>query len=80
MGLEIVSFNVQNFIDDNQVIENLGVDNIVKISKDAAISRANAEKEIAIATAKAAKESNDAEIESQTEIAKRKNELAIQKA
>ena len=24
MGLDIVSFNVQNFIDDNQVIENLG--------------------------------------------------------
>lgn len=80
MGLDIISFNVQNFIDDNQVIENLGVDNIVKISKNAAISRANAEKEIAIATAKAAKESNDAEIDSQTEIAKRKNELAIQKA
>ena len=31
MGLDIVSFNVQNFVDGNGVIENLGVDNIVKI-------------------------------------------------
>ncbi len=33
MGLDIVSFNVQNFVDGNGVIENLGVDNIVKIQK-----------------------------------------------
>lgn len=26
MGLDIVSFNVQNFVDENDVIENLGVD------------------------------------------------------
>mgnify|MGYP006873373631 CR=1 FL=1 len=26
MGLDIVSFNVQNFVDENGVIENLGVD------------------------------------------------------
>ena len=31
MGLDIISFNVQNFVDSNQVIENLGIDNIVKI-------------------------------------------------
>ena len=39
MGLDIISFNVQNFVDENGVIENLGVDNIVKIQKKAAISR-----------------------------------------
>lgn len=33
MGLDIVSFNVQNFVDSNGVIENLGVDNIVKIQR-----------------------------------------------
>lgn len=37
MGLDIISFNVQNFVDNNSVIENLGVDNIVKIQKNAAI-------------------------------------------
>lgn len=30
MGLDIISFNVQNFVDGNEVIENLGIDNIVK--------------------------------------------------
>ena len=80
MGIDIISFNVQNFTDGQGVIENLGVDNIVKISKSAAISRANAEKEIAIAQAKAQQESNDAEVAAQTEIAKRKNTLAIQQA
>ena len=34
MGLDIISFNVQNFVDGNGVIENLGVDNIVKIQKN----------------------------------------------
>lgn len=28
MGLEIVSFNVQNFKDENEVIVNMGVDNV----------------------------------------------------
>lgn len=80
MGLDIVSFNVQNFIDGNGVIENLGVDNIVKIQKNAAISRAESEKEIAKAKANAKKEANDAEIAAQTVIAERENELAIKKA
>ncbi len=33
MGLDIISFNVQNFVDGNEVIENLGIDNIVKIKR-----------------------------------------------
>ena len=80
MGLDIISFNVQNFTDGQGVIENLGVDNIVQISKNAAIARANAEKEMAVARAQAEKDANDAEIAAETEIAKKQNELAIQKA
>ena len=80
LGLEILSFNVQNFIDDNQVIENLGVDNVTQISKKAAIAKANAEKEISIATAKATQEANEAKVAAEQEIAKRNNDLAIQKA
>lgn len=80
MGLEIVSFNVQNFSDEQGLIENLGIDNTVKIQKKAAIARADAEKEIAIAQAKAQKDANDAQVAADTEIAKKKNELAIQKA
>lgn len=80
MGLDIVSFNVQNFIDNNGVIENLGVDNIVKIQKNAAISRAESEKEIAKAQAIAKKEANFAQINAETEISIKKNELAIKQA
>lgn len=80
MGLEIISFNVQNFVDDNSVIENLGVDNIVKIQKNAAISRAESEKEIAVARANAEKEANEAKITADTAIAERNNELEIRKA
>lgn len=72
MGLDIVSFNVQNFVDGNGVIENLGVDNIVKIQKNAAISRAESEKEIAKAQAMARKEANDAQVSSDLEIANAK--------
>ena len=63
MGLDIISFNVQNFVDGNEVIENLGIDNIVKIKKAAAD-----------------KESNDAAVAAQTEIAKKQNELAIKRS
>lgn len=80
MGLDIVSFNVQNFVDGNGVIENLGVDNIVKIQKKAAISRAESEKEIAMAKANAQKEANDAEVAAQTAISVKQNELAIRRA
>ena len=80
MGLTIVSFNVQNFTDNQGVIENLGVDNIAQISKNAAIAKANAEKEMAVARAKAEQEANDARVAAAAEIAKKENELAIQKA
>ena len=80
MVLDIISFNVQNFVDGNGVIENLGVDNIVKIQKNAAISRAESEKEIAKAQAHAKREANEAEVNAESEIAKKQNELAIQKA
>ena len=80
MGLDIISFNVQNFVDGNGVIENLGVDNIVKIQKNAAISRAESEKEIAKAQAYAKREANEAEVNAASEIAKKQNELDIQKA
>ena len=80
MGLDIISFNVQNFVDGNGVIENLGVDNIVKIQKNAAISRAESEKEIAKAQANAKREANEAEVNAESEIAIKQNELAIKKA
>lgn len=80
MGLEIISFNVQNFRDDQNLIENLGIDNTTKIQKKAAIAKAEAEKEVEIAKAIAKKEANDARILSETEIAQKNNQLAIRQA
>lgn len=80
MGLDIISFNVQNFMDDNDVIENLGVDNVVKIQKKAAISRAESERDIEKAKAMAEKEANDARVESETAIAEKNNNLEIKKS
>lgn len=80
MGLEIISFNVQNFIDNNEVIENLGIDNISKIKKSASIAKAESEKEVAIAKAQADKEANDARVASETEISIKNNQLEIRKA
>jgi len=80
MGLDVISFNVQNFVDGNDVIENLGIDNIVKIKKAAAIARAESERDIKVAQAAADKDSNDAAVAAQTEIAKKQNELAIKKS
>jgi len=80
MGLELTTFNIQNFKDRNGVIDNLGLENTVQISKDAAISKAQAEKEIAIAQAQAAMAANEAQVKADQEIAKRQNELAIQMA
>ena len=80
MGLELTTFNIQNFKDRNGVIDNLGLENTVQISKDAAISKAQAEKEIAIAQAQAAMAANEAQVKAEQEIAIRQNELNIQKA
>lgn len=84
MGLELVSFNVQRFSDANHVIEDLGIDNISQIKKDAAIAKANADKEVEIAQARAEKEANDARVAADLEIAnanaKAEKEKAIVKA
>lgn len=79
-GLELISFNVQNFSDDNDVIENLGIDNVEQIRKDAAIAKSNAQREIAIAEAENQKNANDARVAAAEEIAARNNDLAIKQA
>ena len=80
MGLDIISFNVQNFSDENGVIEDLGIDNISQIKKKAAIAKAEADKEIAVAKAEADRQANDARVNAEREMEKKNNELALQKA
>lgn len=80
LGLEILSCNIQNITDEKGLIQDLGADNTYKIKKDAAINKANAEKEIQIAQSDAKKAANDVQVKNETEIAERNNELAIRKA
>ena len=80
MGLEMISFNVQSFSDQNNVIADLGIDNISQIKKGAAIAKAQADRDIAISQALAAKEANDAKVQADMEIAEKQNALSIRQA
>ena len=80
MGLELTTFNIQSFADRNGVIDNLGIENTVAISKDAAKAKAAAESEIAIAQAEADRAANDARVAAELDMAQKKNDLAIKKA
>jgi len=80
LGIEILSCNIQNVTDEQNLIRDLGADNTWKIRKDAAKTKAVSEKEIAVTEAQAAKEANDAQVEAKTAIAERNNELAIKQA
>ena len=80
LGIEILSCNIQNVTDDNGLIRDLGADNTSKIKKDAAIAKAQADRDIAIAQAEANKSANDARVLAETEIAEKNNELEIRKS
>ncbi|MBQ6519241.1 MAG: hypothetical protein IJI14_11010 [Anaerolineaceae bacterium] len=80
MGLEVVNLTIQNFIDDNNVITDLGIENISQIRKDAAISKANADRDVAIAQSQASDQANKAKVAAQASIAEQNKELAIRQA
>ncbi|MCR5041529.1 MAG: flotillin family protein [Clostridia bacterium] len=80
LGIEILSCNIQNVIDENGLIKDLGMDNTAKIKKDAAIAKAQADRDVAIEQAKSQKSANDARVEAETEIARRNNELDIRRS
>lgn len=80
LGIEILSFNIQNVEDRSGLIEDMGMDNTAKIKKDAAIAKAEADRDVAIAQAEADKKANDARVAAATQIAMRNNELEIRKA
>lgn len=80
IGLEIVNLNVQSCTDDNEAIENLGIDNLVKIQKEARIAKANAEKEIKIAEAQADEEGAKVRAEADAKIAEQQKDLKLKQA
>lgn len=80
IGLEIVNLNVQSCTDENNAINDLGIDNLVKIQKTAKIAKAESEKEIKIAESKADEEGAKARAEADAKIAEQQKELEIKKA
>ena len=80
LGIEILSCNIQSVTDREGLIEALGADNTCKITKEAAINKAQATKDVEVAKALAAQESNDARVAAETKIAEKNNELAIKKS
>lgn len=80
MGIDLTTFNIQNYSDKKGVINDLGIENTEKIKKDASIAAAKAKADVAIAQAEADKAANDAKIAAATEIAEKQTEFAIKKA
>lgn len=80
LGLEILSCNIQNVTDEKGLIRDLGADNTAAIQKNAKITRANADRDIAKAQAEADNEANEARVKADTIIAERNNELEIKRA
>lgn len=80
LGLEIVSFNVQNFKDENGVIDDLGIDNVEQIKKNAAIAKSDAKREIAIQEAENKRRANESQVAAATQIAEQNNALEMRQA
>ena len=80
LGIDLTTFNIQNFSDKNGVIRDLGIENIEKIKKEASIAAAKAKAEVAIEQANADKLANDAKVQAATEIAEKQTQFAIRKA
>ena len=67
LGIEVVNFNIQNFKDNAGTIENMGIDNVEQIRKNAQIAKANAQRDIAIATSNAQQEANAIKVQAEAQ-------------
>ncbi len=80
LGIEVVNFNIQSFRDNAGTIENMGIDNVEQIRKNAQIAKAIAQRDIAIATAQAQEEANAIKVEADKKIAEQNTDLSVQQA
>ena len=80
LGIEVVNFNIQNFKDNAGTIENMGIDNVEQIRKNAQIAKANAQRDIAKASAHAQEEANAVKVQADKKIADQNAELAVRQA
>ena len=80
MGLEIVNITIQNFSDNNGVLDTLAVKNIAEKKRDADIARAEAERDTLIRQSVAEQEGNKARAEAHAAIAEQDKELELRRA
>ena len=80
LGIRILSFNVQNVNDKDGMIDDLGIDNRETIRKTARVAKANADRDVEVASAEAANKASEAKVAAELAIAQRNNDLEIRKA
>ena len=80
MGLEIVNITIQNFSDNDGVLDTLAVKNIAEKKRDADIARAEAQRDTVIRQSIADQEGNKARAEANATIAEQNKELELRRA
>ncbi len=80
MGLEIVNITIQNFSDNDGVLDTLAVKNIAEKKRDADIARAEAERDTVIRQSIADQEGNKARAEANATIAEQNKVLELRRA
>ncbi len=80
MGLEIVNITIQNFSDNDGVLDTLAVKNIAEKKRDADIARAEAERDTLIRQSLADQEGNKARTEASAHIAEQDKDLELRRA
>jgi len=75
LGIEVISCVIKSIEDEAGLIKALGMEKTTQINKQATIFKAEADREIAIKSAEAKKEANDAHVLAEAEIAKKNKEL-----
>ncbi|MDD6052036.1 MAG: SPFH domain-containing protein [Clostridiales bacterium] len=80
MGLEIVNITIQNFSDNDGVLDTLAVKNIAEKKRDADIARAEAERDTLIRQSIADQEGNKARAEANATIAEQNKVLELRRA
>lgn len=80
MGLEIVNITIQNFSDNDGVLDTLAVKNIAEKKRDADIARAEAERDTVIRQSLADQEGNKARAEANAAIAEQNKVLELRRA
>ena len=87
VGLEVITFNIQDIQDAQDgcgkthgVVEAIGVQREMEVKKAAEIARADADRDITLARAKAARDANEGQVAADTAIAENNNTLALRKS